>query len=1066
MKNYILFPIICCSTLMVAQHTVTGKITESNTGKPLSGVAIIIQNINAVTNTDKNGIFSLTTGESRLSLLISKAGYESQSLDIQLPLQKELKISLSTKITEIEEVSLSTGYQKIPKERSTGSFSSVDDKLLQQQVTTNIMERLPAIANGLTVSKGLTEDGQLMIRGLSTMQGPKNPLIVVDNFPYEGSISNINPNIIESVTILKDAAASSIWGARAANGVIVITTKAAKNNQATSVEFTANTTLSAKPNLNYSRQISSSDFIDVEMQLFNKGYYDTDLNSASHPTLTPVVTILNKEKQGLLSHNDAMNEINKLRNVDVRDQYRKYMYQPMENRQYALNIFGSNPKLSWTSFIGYDDNTGNLSEKYQRLNARFQNIWKPTEKLTVTTGMYYTNTTTKSGRSAYNSITMRNNWKVPYMQFADDTGNPLVMNHMLDQDYKNSLQGTGLLDWNYYPLTDWMHNITQNKTSELILNAGLNYKIIKGLDIDIKYQYQHNNGESSTLYDEQSYYARNYVNNFAKKNTDGSISFAVPKGGIFDKGISETTVNNLRGQMNYNRNFGKHSLNAIAGGEIRETITQYDNNRYYGYNTNTLSTAGIDYTHQYPNFVTGSLDFIERGTSLRETNIRFVSLYANAAYTYDKRYTLSGSVRQDASNLFGLKTNQQWNPFWSAGLSWNLSNESFYNSDFLPYLKLRGSYGFNGNIDPSMVAVTTILFDTDLSVYTGGNTARIDKFYNPNLRWETIKMMNVGLDFGMKDNLITGSVEYFTKEGSNLFGTAPLDYTTGVKSMLWNVAGMKGRGLDIELKTKNIDKTVKWNSVINFSIYNDKVTNYYLPTTFANNFVVSSGSTAPISGIVELPVYGVFAYKWAGLDPQTGDPQGYLDGVISKDYTKILNSARGIEDLECFGSAIPTKYGSFINTISYQQFSLDVGITYKFGYWFRRSSINYTDLIASRDGHSDYSNRWQKPGDEQWTNVPSNPYTTNSARDAFYNGSSILVERGDHIRLQYFTLNYSFKKENLVNLPIQNLQLFASVNNLGILWKANKAGIDPDYNWGTYSLKPVTTYSIGLRTQF
>ncbi|AZB25989.1 SusC/RagA family TonB-linked outer membrane protein [Chryseobacterium bernardetii] len=1066
MKNYILLPVIFCSTFIVAQQTVTGKITESTTGKPLSGVAVVIQNINAITNTDKNGIFKFTSPESQLTLIISKAGYESQSLDIQLPLQKELKISLSPKVTVIAEVSISTGYQKIPKERSTGSFSSVDNKLLQQQVTTNIMDRLPAIANGLTVSKGLTEDGQLMIRGLSTMQGPKNPLIVVDNFPYEGSISNINPNIIETVTILKDAAASSIWGARAANGVIVITTKAAKTNQATSVEFTANTTLSTKPDLSYSRQISSSDFIDVEMKLFNQGYYDTDINSASHPTLTPVVSILNKEKQGLLSHNDAMNEINRLNNIDVRDQYKRYMYQPMENRQYALNIFGSTPKLSWTSFIGYDDNTGNLSEEYQRLNARFQNIWKPTEKLTVTTGMYYTNTTTKSGRSAYNSITMRNNWKVPYKQFADDAGNPLVMNYMLDQDYKNSLQGTGLLDWNYYPLTDWMHNIVQNKTNEFILNAGLNYKIVKGLDLDIKYQYQHNNGESSTLYDEQSYYARNYVNNFAKKNTDGSISFIVPKGGIFDKGLSETMVNNLRGQLNYNRNFGKHSINAIAGGEIRETITQYDNNRYYGYNTNTLSNASIDYTNQHPNFVTGSLDFIERGTSLRETNIRFVSLYANAAYTYDKRYTLSGSVRQDASNLFGLKTNQQWNPFWSAGLSWNISNEAFYNFSFLPYLNLRGSYGFNGNIDPSMVAVTTILFDTDLSVYTGGNTARIDKFYNPDLRWETIKMMNIGLDFGLKNNLITGSIEYFTKEGSNLFGTAPLDYTTGVKSMLWNVAGMKGRGMDIELKTKNIDKTVKWNSIINFSIYNDKVTNYYLPTTFANSFVVNSGSIAPISGIVGLPVYGVFAYKWAGLDPQTGDPQGYLDGEVTKDYTKILNSARGIEDLEYFGSAIPTKYGSFINTIAYQQFSLDIGITYKFGYWFRRSSINYTDLIVSRDGHSDYSKRWQNPADELWTNVPSNPYTTNSARDAFYNGSSVLVERGDHIRLQYLTLNYSFRKENLANLPIQNLQLFASANNLGILWKANKAGIDPDYNWGTYSLKPVTTYSIGLRTQF
>ena len=252
-----------------------------------------------------------------------------------------------------------------------------------------------------------------------------------------------------------------------------------------------------------------------------------------------------------------------------------------------------------------------------------------------------------------------------------------------------------------------------------------------------------------------------------------------------------------------------------------------------------------------------------------------------------------------------------------------------------------------------MVAVTTVAYDPDVSVYTGEPMARIDQYFNPQLRWEMMRMINVGIDFATKNNRIMGSLEFYNKKGSNLFGLAPIDYTTGVTTMLWNVAGMKGNGIDVVLNTKNIDKAFKWNSIINFSTYKDEVTDYYLPTTFASDFVTQSGSTAPISGVIGLPVYSVFAYKWAGLDPETGAPRGYLNGEISKNYSEITSSDRGIEDLEYFGSAIPTSFGSFINSLSYMQLNLDIGITYKFGYWFRRSSINYTNLISSRDGHSD-----------------------------------------------------------------------------------------------------------------
>lgn len=1066
MKTILLIPVLCCSAVVFSQQQIEGLVLDVATRKPLSGIRIETSITEAAAFTDKTGHFIFTVPANTDSLYLSGKEYDMSKVKITLPLRQKLKLYMRPTVSEIEEVILSTGYQKIPKERSTGSFSSVEENKLQKIITTNILERLPALANGLTVAQGINENGQLMIRGLSSLQGPRTPLIVVDNFPYEGDISNINPNIIENITLLKDAAASSIWGARSANGVIVITTKNSKFNQPVSVEFTANTTLSQKPNLDYARQMSSSDFIDVEMQLFKNGYFDNDISSPDHPVLTPIVDWLSKEKQGLITHAEAMKNIDRLRSVDVRDQYTKYMYRPIENRQYALNVSGGNPSLSWTSFVGFDDNSGNLDEKYQRLNTRFQNVWKPIDKLTVTTGLYFTNTETKSGRSAYNSITMNNNWKIPYIELADNVGNPLIVNSIYSQDYKNSFHGIGLMDWNYYPLNDWQHNIIKSDTKEIIINGGLNYKILKGLDADIKYQYQNLNRQNFNLSDEESYQTRNLVNSFAQLNPDSGLIFTVPRGGILDKGTTQVSINNLRTQLNYSSTFNRHTIAALAGSEIRKTVTDYQSNRYYGYNSNNMSVATVDYTHQYTNFVTGANTFIPNSIELRRTTMNVLSFYANASYTYDKRFTISGSMRRDASNLFGLKTNDQWNPFWSSGIAWNISNEKFYNSRLLPFLKLRGSYGFNGNIDPAMVAVTTIVYDPDVLIYTGGATARIDTYFNPNLRWEMLRMINVGIDFGTKNNRLSGSVEFYTKKGSNLFGRAPIDYTTGVTTLLWNVAGMKGHGLDFELKAKPIDKSFKWDNTINFSVYRDQITDYYLPNTFASDFVTRSGSTPPVSGIAGLPVYSVFAYKWAGLDPQTGEARGFLNGEVSKDYAQIMASDKGIEDLEYFGSAIPTAFGSMINSFSFKKINLDIGITYKLGYWFRRNSINYTDLIASYDGHSDFASRWKMPGDELSTNVPSFQGTADYARDSFYNGSAALVEKGDHVRLQYINIGYQLGSKDTSYFSLKNLNLYCSVNNIGILWRANKAGLDPDFSWGTYSLKPVTTYSLGLRAQF
>lgn len=1067
MKTIFTLSLLAISVSALAQQEAVGAVLEEQTLSPIAGVLVTQKESKIAVMTDAEGRFRFNTTGTTLKILITVAGYVPQEMTVNLPQKKPLRIILIPKTSDIEAITLTTGYQKIAKERATGAFSTVTDEQLRQQVTTNILERLPAVANGILVDQTTGDKPQLMVRGLSTMQGPKNPLIILDDFPYEGNLNNINPDMVASITVLKDAAASSIWGARAANGVIVITTKKGKYNQPVRVEMTANTTITDKPELGYLKQMSTADFIDVEQALFARGFYDSDISSPNHPVLTPVIDLLNRARKGEISPQDAQYQIDQLRNIDVRDQYKKYMYTPGIKQQYALQLSGGSPKLSWISGFSYDKNTENLAEQFERKNFRLQNTWKPHEKLSISAGVWYAHTQDQSGRPGYGNVKINGNWQIPYLQFADAHGEPLLVFTGYDQRYKESLADKGLLDWNYYPLTDWQHAVTKATSTDLILNTVVQYLIVKGLDAEVRYQYQKTDGETQSLNDEQSYYTRNYINSFAYYDAAGIVKFRVPKGGILDRFASAATVNNLRGQFNYQYASAAHEISAIAGAEMRRTQTLNNQTRDYGYNSLRHSTGSVDFLNTYPNFVSGGGEFILNRRSLQERHLNFVSLYANAAYTYAKKYTISGSIRRDASNLFGLKTNDQWNPFWSGGAAWKVSEENFYPFPWLPQLKLRGSYGFNGNIDPAMVAVTTIIYDTNPSTYTGASMARIDQYYNPNLRWETLRMINVAVDFATLNNRISGSVDFFTKKGTNLFGTAPLDYTTGISSMLMNVAGMTGKGIDIELHTRNfIKKDFQWNTTLNLSTYRDQVTSYYTPNTFANNYVSTAGTSVLISGTVGLPVYAIFAYEWAGLDPKTGNPRGYLDGQVSTDYSAITGSEKGVETLKYFGSAIPTTYGSVINSFGYRKFSLDIGMTYKLGYYFRRSSINYTSLIASRNGHSDFGERWQQPGDELFTDVPSLDYTTNSSRDQFYSGSSVLVEKGDHIRLQYLNFGYELSQNQYPALPFRSVKLYAAINNLGILWRANRHRLDPDYSFGNTTLQPVTTYSLGVHLQF
>lgn len=1047
-----------------AQSNLQGRIIDQNSKQPISNVTITISPSNQKITSDSLGLFTVELPNGRYEITFKHLTFTAQTLNLNMPHIGVLKVELEPLSNTLQAVQIvSTGYQNLNKERSTGSFVQVSNQELSQRVGTNLISRLEGMVNGLTVDRRLNTNGQLMVRGLSTLQGPKDPLIVLDNFSYQGDINQINPNDIESVTVLKDAAASSIWGARAGNGVIVITSKSPKLAQPLRIALNTNIGIGSRPNLFDLPQINSSAYIDVEQFLYGKGYYNTQINSSSKPALSPVVELLLAQTRGTSTVLQTTTSIDALRNYDVRNDFLNYMYRKPINRQVALSLSEGTERSSWGISLGYDANLTDLDASYNRLNTKLTHTIKFGQKLNLRTNLTYTQSSTKSGRTAYSDVKMNNGALIPYTRFADDSGNALAMANGHSLSYLNGLTNPNLLNWKYYPLTDYLNNLGSSSQSDFLANLTLSYKLLKGLNAEVIYQYEQQQTSTKNIANENSYLARNLTNTYTQVTAGtGAFVYNVPKGGILDATNAKLIATNIRGQLNYNLTRGVHGLTVLAGAELQEGQTNSFGNRTYGYNDDRLIFIPVDYTKTYPTFVTGASSFIPTGAiDFGSINRRFVSMYANAAYTFREKYVVSLSARKDASNLFGLNTNDKWSPLWSAGLAWHINRESFYNIAWLPQLKVRTTYGYSGNVDQALTAVTITTAGSN-SVYTQAGTARFSQYANPELRWEKVGIFNAAIDFATVSDRISGSIEYYHKKSTDLYGTTPVDYTAVAgSSLIKNVAKIEASGVDVNLNARNLVGVFKWNTTLNLNYYRDKVLAYYRSSTAASVFV---GSGQTVTGQVGKPVFALFSYRFEGLDPLTGDPLGYYNNAVSKNYNDILGSNTTINDLVYHGTVMPKWYGNLANTFAWKNLSLTVNVNYKFAYFFRRTGINYSNLFERAIGHPDFEKRWQKPGDELTTTIPSMVYPAVSRRESFYLGSPTLVERGDHVRLQYINLNYKLTKAAIKGLPFNSIDLYANAQNLGVLWMRNKTGVDPDYRTG--NLPEGKTIAFGARIEF
>jgi len=1049
---------------------VQGQVVNEN-GEPVANVSVMIRGTDISTLTDKEGTFSFSSIEDNAILIFTHVGMET--LEVEVGGRTELLVTLKKKVTTLDDVTvtISTGYQSIAKERATGAFVHVNNELLNhQQTSANILDRIRGVAGGVSFDQNrITAQKKLNlnIRGVSSINGPIDPVIVLDNFIYEGDLNNINPNDIESITVLKDAAAASIWGARASNGVIVLTTKKGRFNQKFGININANHVITDIPDLYSLPQLSTSDFIDVEEYLFNKNFRLDDTADINMPPLTPVYEILLKRKNGLISDDEAKSQIDALRSIDSREEYYKYFYRKGYLQQYSINLSGGNRYSAWYISGSYNRNTSNLGANYNKGNIKIDNLFRPLKNLQLNLGIYYTNSRSIfDGAPAYNTI-MYGNKFVPYLRLKDQNGNPVAIDHLYRSIYTDTAGNGKLLDWKYYPVEDYKHDVRKLDLQEMIATVSANYQLLKGLKIDLTYQYHKQWSESQRHANTNSFAVRNLINEFTiiPHGTNKPNVYQIPVGDILENEHSYTYSQNTRLQVNYENSWGDHGLSAIVGAEAREVRSSGNSSTIYGYIEDPLSFGSVDFFTPKVTYVRGSSRTIPGAPRISATSVhRFVSIYANAGYTYRERYIATFSARRDASNVFGLSTNDKWNPLWSFGGSWVVSKEKFYRSNLLPQLKVRATLGVGGNVD---VRRTPLPISSSRSNSTTNfPVRRISSLNNPSLKWEKTKQLNIGIDFTTKGHVVSGSIEYYVKKGSDLYGDAPYDYTAwGERNYITrNVANMRGEGIDIAIKSMNIKRQLKWNTSLLFNYNWNRTTAYYsTEATMLYTFIGRSDITNPVVG---KPLYGIVAYKWGGLD-NNGNPQGFLDGHLSTDYDAIIAESSSEEtegDIVFVGSSVPTYFGSIINEVSWKGFSLVFNISYKFGYYFQRPSLSYGELYNFGVGHPEFTNRWQQPGDEVKTNVPAMVYTDFpqfSNRDFFYKYSTVNVLKGDHIRFQYLNLSYTVPR--IAKLPLNQLQFYINVSNIGIIWRKNNEKLDPDFPQ-TYT--PPRQIALGFRAGF
>jgi TonB-linked SusC/RagA family outer membrane protein len=1052
----------------VGSFKVNGVVMDEE-GYPVIGATVSVKGRSIQTLTDKDGRFSITADDGDDVLIFTSVATET--LELNLAGRKEISVILILKNNSLKEITINTGFQRISKEKMTGATVTVSSVDLEKRYTPNILNNLEGMVPGLVNFRGTTT-----IRGVSTINASKNPLIVLDGLPIEGSIADINPYDVDNITVLKDAAAAAIYGARAANGVIVISTKKARG-KGTSVSFSSDITIADKANIDYNL-LTPAQQVDAESAVYDYvfastgGLYPTraaavtatatNINNGS--AMSPVYYAYYQFAKGDITQTQLDEKLAGFKQGNFRQQFKDNVLLNDILQQYNLAVRNSGDKFQSSLVLNYKNSNSGIINAYNRqLNLFYKGSYQAAQWLNINYGV---NTVLGYQKSSNSEFTGSSNNVPSYQPLLDADGRRVFYTTSEYNNYNTNTasQPTNGLLFNHLEELEKDFKKSSQQNTRYYLN--MDAKVAPGLTFTPQFQYENNNFSTSAYAEADSYTMRYLKSVFT--------TLLPANGGKLATTNSKADYWTARGQVEYQRTFGKHAIDAIAGTEFRQTRIKGVSGLLLGYDDQlqSHSTTSVSFpalnaykntTSFKPGFSTSSLysrNFDNAIAVIPETTHRFSSNYANVTYTYDSRYTAFGSYRIDYADVFGLDEKFRGKPLWSAGASWNLHRESFLSDlSWINQLKLRATYGITGNIVQGVSSILTAnstLYNpiTNLPMSVVINAA------NPELRWEKTATINLGTDFALFSGRLNGSLDWYRKKSTDLLVTQRLDPSEGFSSQIINNGDVLNNGVELNLQYEIYkhtgDEALAWSAGLVLSRNKNRIV--YIDEVATTPLALAQGGYKK-----GFPVNALFSYQYKGLTG-LGQPQWLkADGTLST----IALTGNDMSAIVYSGTSDPKININLSNEWRYKGFGLYVLAVYYGGQSLRALVPELVSGVPYGSMPAYIANSWSP--DNTNTIVPGtgkySPGTfpgTQGPPNGQLSYSDTFVRSGDFIKIRSAVLSYKLPPQLVNKLGSKGISLHIQLNNPKALWTRNDVGVDPE----TGGAPIPTSYVFGLNVNF
>ncbi len=1072
----ILVCVLCVQTSM-AQEKVSGQVISTEDNYPIIGATIMVKGatgIGAVTDFDGN--FEITLPEGYKTIQISYIGYET----VELVGKPNMKVMMKAESQMIEEVVV-TGYQKIDRRLFTGAAKRVSAEDAKIDGVTDVSQMLQGKVAGVsvqTVSGTFGAAPKMRVRGASSIYGNQNPLWVVDGVVLEdvvnvgaddlssgdaktlisSAVAGLNSDDIENFQILKDASATALYGARAMNGVVVITTKKGRSGHA-SINYVGEFSMRMKPNYGEYNIMNSQEQMGVYREMESKGFLNNAAmarksNGGVYYQMYDLINTYDDATGEYLLANTPQARAEYLRGAEmINTDWFDQLFRNTMTQNHSVSMSAGTERSSYYASISYYDDPGwTVADEVQRFTANFNasfNVFKNV-KLNILSNASY------RGQKAPGTLTR-----------AVDPISGAVNRDFDINPFSYALNSSRTLDptvsyrQNYAPFnifTELENNSLDIDMLDTKVQAELSWKVIKQLELSAIGSFRYAKSTQEHKITEKSNMAMAYRaaddaiimdnNKFLFRDPDDPNAWpmvVLPKGGFYNREDRKLLNYYFRGTANYNDTFNEtHMMNLLFGMETR-----------YADRTNAFNNGyGYDYSSGVP-FVDYRIlrQILESGANYfgySEEYDRFVALFGTASYSYLGKYTVNLTGRYDGSNKLGRSLQARWLPTWNVSLGWNAAEENFLKEQkWLSTLSFRGTYGLVASMGPADNAIPVFRSGTAYRPYQDEKESYIyiEELENSELTWEKQYEGNVGFDLGVFKNRLGLSLDAYWRDCFDLIGYI---YTSGVggqKAKFVNYADMASRGVEFSLNGRPVvTDNFSWNADFTFS-YN-------------HNIVTRLDSKPRVIDLVSETGYAREGYHVRGLyslDFQGLNSEGLPTFINEKGEVTtgdiFFQESEYLDHLIYEGPVDPPFSGGFNNSFTYKNWKLNLFMTYQMGNKIRLTPAfrsQYSDLDAMP---REFANRWQQSGDELITSIPVIPssrqlsdYSSLDIAYNAYNYSSDRVADGSFVRMKEISLSYDFPKSWLKEINFQKLQLKAQVTNPFLIYADSKLnGQDPEF---------------------